>query len=1100
MKIKIFLIVALILNLAFGQIIYNNTGHVPTQNQVEWHKAGLLSGWPKEAHFQINVTNYSGYDNSELSSAIIEARDYTSKGAIVIIHFSEGSAYTFNETIELTPADSNLIFQGSSNVELNFSNLSKNSPCFLINGEPVGSTYDLSDDWDMNSNDISGNLSSFSDGDWVHVYESQFPDFEDNETHNWVGQITSIDNNLGSDATLRHKASRDYSDSNQLKIRKINPVRNIGFEDFNLTGRGGDESDDGYDGSNFIFDYAVNCWVKGVYMSYAKRHHVHIKYSSNLYISGCYFNDAACHDVNSYGYGTLLTCSSNYCLIENNIYKRLRHSISTVGGANANVFTYNYSREQYATIYGVPYKDSDICLHGNYPYSNLFENNYVTYIEVDNEHDINGPYNLFLRNRCYNDAIDQWGYGTEAGEIKAGIKVKNGENTSVFGCEVSEIEGTNGGLYYPSSLSGIIDVYGFENESCYVCYTHYYYWYNNQNLAGTILKDISYYYSSEPDFVSNSGLSFPSLGPKYLSTDNISHSIPARKRYLNSSTKTYCVQTPIAEIGSTINSYRAILGNMDIDHDVTISSSGELEILSGSSINFAYQKKLLVEGKITAIGSSTRPIQFSTSDSYNRNWYGIKMEDAGSNSSFNYCEIEYANNGIWLVNSSPLVQNSYIHNNSNGIYMVSTSSPVLKNNTISNNGLYGIYCQNNCEPEFGEYGTYNSTYGYNRIHDNSYGVVAEWNSTVIAGIFYEDVVPNCRYNSIFDNSTYDAWASDSDIIANWAYWGDTNYPPLSSQFYTSNGGTIERTVPLQNDPGGGSSLAKSTITDKENKFDPNNIDKNDPAQLYELAKYQRFIVDVDEALLTLKDLVNRFPESKYAEKSLVQIFHISEKHKIKGLTSYFASQKVKKYPTEFQNTFENLQILKSVRDKEYNNAEKLCLDKLGRNLDTENEVFTLYQLVSLNHTKFDNKSQASNYLEIMKTKYPNNPNTLSARSLIGEEVDWQQTQSLQKVVSEYQNENYVTKFHLAPPYPNPFNPSTTISFTLEKQSKIDIRIYNIQGKEVWNWGNNLEYGSGYHNITWNAKDDTGNELSTGVYFVKLIAGNKVATQKVIFMK
>jgi flagellar hook assembly protein FlgD len=60
-----------------------------------------------------------------------------------------------------------------------------------------------------------------------------------------------------------------------------------------------------------------------------------------------------------------------------------------------------------------------------------------------------------------------------------------------------------------------------------------------------------------------------------------------------------------------------------------------------------------------------------------------------------------------------------------------------------------------------------------------------------------------------------------------------------------------------------------------------------------------------------------------------------------------------------------------------------------------------------------------------------------------------------------------TEFSLSPAYPNPFNPVTTLSFALPKESDVSILIYNIQGRLVETLTDSkLEIG--YHSVIWNA--------------------------------
>jgi len=85
-------------------------------------------------------------------------------------------------------------------------------------------------------------------------------------------------------------------------------------------------------------------------------------------------------------------------------------------------------------------------------------------------------------------------------------------------------------------------------------------------------------------------------------------------------------------------------------------------------------------------------------------------------------------------------------------------------------------------------------------------------------------------------------------------------------------------------------------------------------------------------------------------------------------------------------------------------------------------------------------------------------------------------------------------FSLKECYPNPFNPTTTISYDVSALSNVNINIYNINGQLVEVLSNKL-HQSGVYNVTWNAEGYT-----SGVYFVKLISGEFVDTQKIMLIK
>jgi hypothetical protein len=92
-----------------------------------------------------------------------------------------------------------------------------------------------------------------------------------------------------------------------------------------------------------------------------------------------------------------------------------------------------------------------------------------------------------------------------------------------------------------------------------------------------------------------------------------------------------------------------------------------------------------------------------------------------------------------------------------------------------------------------------------------------------------------------------------------------------------------------------------------------------------------------------------------------------------------------------------------------------------------------------------------------------------------------------------------TTFELATNYPNPFNPSTTINYSVPQTSDVSLVIYNILGKKVRTLINNT-LNRGNYNVVWDGKDDNGYMVSSGIYFYSLNAGNISLVKKMILMK
>ena len=88
---------------------------------------------------------------------------------------------------------------------------------------------------------------------------------------------------------------------------------------------------------------------------------------------------------------------------------------------------------------------------------------------------------------------------------------------------------------------------------------------------------------------------------------------------------------------------------------------------------------------------------------------------------------------------------------------------------------------------------------------------------------------------------------------------------------------------------------------------------------------------------------------------------------------------------------------------------------------------------------------------------------------------------------------------LLPPFPNPFNPRTTISFHLEATQKVRLTVCDLAGRELVVLVDR-EFSSGRHELVWNGRDSQGRELASGVYFLRLEAGEFRDSEKVVLLR
>ena len=91
------------------------------------------------------------------------------------------------------------------------------------------------------------------------------------------------------------------------------------------------------------------------------------------------------------------------------------------------------------------------------------------------------------------------------------------------------------------------------------------------------------------------------------------------------------------------------------------------------------------------------------------------------------------------------------------------------------------------------------------------------------------------------------------------------------------------------------------------------------------------------------------------------------------------------------------------------------------------------------------------------------------------------------------------EFALRNNYPNPFNPSTTIKYQLPDAGDVRLEIFNVVGQSVRTLVDQQE-GAGRYEMQWDATNNNGQSLSSGVYFYRLQAGEFQEVKKMLLMK
>lgn len=472
-----------------------NAQVLPSDRDCNWSNAGLND--TTTSQFQtIDLSQYGFNGNGTTSNDAALANVLSiSFGSGAILEFPDGN-FLFNNAIDL-PDNIVLKGKGPDSTKLIF-NLSTADDAIKIKGNKTSISSNLFLNADNDTNFVVVNNSSgFSQGDWVLINQADTQWVTSSWAENSVAQILKISNIINNVLFFESELRMDYLVSRNAKITKLNPAKNVGIQCLSIERI---DNTSPQQSSNIKFNYAVNSWVNAIESDKCTFSHIEISASSNLSISKSYFHHGFEYGGGGRAYGICLQLSTNECLIENNIFEHLRHSILMQAGANANVISYNYSLDPYWNEPNLPSDAAgEIVFHGNYPYLNLAEQNIVQNIDFDDSHGKNGPYNTIFRNRA-----EKWGIFFSS---------DNSPNQNLIGNEITNTNSPYSNFNYYIDGSG-----------------HFIYANNDKGFidpTGTdSLPDLSYFYLSKPAFVNQ--LQFGGIGSPNTPESNY---IPAFERY-----------------------------------------------------------------------------------------------------------------------------------------------------------------------------------------------------------------------------------------------------------------------------------------------------------------------------------------------------------------------------------------------------------------------------------------------------------------------------------------------------------------------------------------------------------------------------------------
>ena len=486
------------------------SAQIPSSRTMDWSKAGVQGGIPTfttTVNFLNNggFANITSFDNSVPLQTLVNLKAGTS----TVIYFPAGT-YRFKQKVTV-PLAGKIIFRGAGadSTKFEFETGAINTGNFEIWGGTVGNPYDVVSGATKNSTQlVLSSASGLAVNDWVDISQ------ENDSVLMWttnpsnslssgprsVGQVMKITSVNGNTIMLDRPLHYTYNMGLTVQLSKCDMARKIGFENFTI------ESVASGDKSHFVFVYAVNCWLKCVRSIKSVSTHVNPSYSANFTIRDSYFHDSYQFGSGGHGYGVALSMHTTDCLIENNVFDKLRHAMLVQRGANGNVFGYNYSIN--STSDGTVSQFNrlpDGSLHGLFPYMNLYEGNVMQEIHSADTWGPSGYGNTFFRNRITREGIRISDRSLEQNIVGNDLRK---DNSATFTQDVVTNEsGVVSTLIHGNKESGSVS------------------W--DPSLGSNNIIN-SYYLTSAPSFFN--GAAWPALGPEAALA---SGTIPAETRYAN---------------------------------------------------------------------------------------------------------------------------------------------------------------------------------------------------------------------------------------------------------------------------------------------------------------------------------------------------------------------------------------------------------------------------------------------------------------------------------------------------------------------------------------------------------------------------------------
>ncbi|MCD4818024.1 MAG: T9SS type A sorting domain-containing protein [Candidatus Cloacimonetes bacterium] len=413
--------------------------------------------------------------------------------------------------------------------------------------------------------------------------------------------------------------------------------------------------------------------------------------------------------------------------------------------------------------------------------------------------------------------------------------------------------------------------------------------------------------------------------------------------------------------------------------------------------------------------------------------------------------------GIYIgysANVDSKVINSLIQRNSgNGMKMYG-SNIEIENNQILNNGRHGL------DVAIG-------TFDYlqdNTIQNNVYTeYISVQGSYTWAG---------CA-NIISDNAVDQTVPYDQYIL--WAYKWDE----------------VEHSIDVTGNPISDTTLERFYPYRRAFEFDPTSI--RPPAKEMLISAIVEMKNDnFEEANSLFYQIISDYPETKEAATSLRGLFFIKNyTDKDYASLRYYIDNIDVGEETSLYKAKEDVKIKSFMKEEDYVTVINMLEEIIA---DPSSEEERIYAMIDEGYC----------YLKLEESGDRARPSscTVKPKSFDDFRNTVQQLEDEFQLFMQPENQEQVAKTSLltfTENYPNPFNPTTTISFSLLENSNVELSVFNVKGQRVTTLANRY-FEEGSHSVIWNGIDNNKKSVSSGIYFYKISTDKETAMKKMLLLK